>query len=193
MTTCPPDPQIATVKSAAVLASPVRIELIGALQACGPSSIRDLARHMNRPADGLYHHVRLLLRADVIRQTDERKVGRHREAIYALVAPRIGAALDPASPDGRQAAVRAAQAALRLAAREFAAAINASAKPGAGKRTPGLRASRQKVWLSDRALAQLHKSLQRIERFLNAETRQRSGRLYVLTTVLSPIVKRERR
>jgi predicted transcriptional regulator len=45
------------------LTSPVRIEMIGILQTHGPSSIRELAVRLGRPADGLYHHVRTLLRA----------------------------------------------------------------------------------------------------------------------------------
>jgi len=192
MTASPPHTEIATVKSPDVLTSPVRIELIGALQTRGPSSIRELAAQMNRPADGLYHHVRLLLQAGVVRQTDERKRGRHEEAIYGLVAPRIGAAFDARSGAGRQAAVRAAQAALRMAAREFAAALDACAESGAAKMS-GLRASRQKVWLTDGALSQLVRRLQKIERFLIAQNRSRRGRLYVLTTVLSPVVKRPRR
>jgi hypothetical protein len=188
-----PSSLVAIVKSSAVLASPVRIELIGALQTHGPSSIGELAAHMSRPADGLYHHVRLLLQAGVIRQTEERKAGRHREAIYGLIAPRIGAAIDPASEVGRQAAVRAAQAALRMAAREFTTALLDCSTLETGKKFSGLRASRQKVWLTERALAQLQKSLQRIERFLNRENKRRRGQLHVLTTVLSPVVKRTRR
>jgi hypothetical protein len=188
----PPGPSLATVKSPAVLASPVRIELIGALQTHGPSSIRQLAVHLGRPADGLYHHVRLLLQAGVIRQTGEQKTGRHQEAIFGLVAPRIGAALNPASLAGRHEVVRAAHAALRMAAREFAAAVENCDEPGPGKKI-GLRASRQKVWLTDKALAQLLGSLQKIERFLTAQNRRRRGRFYVLTTVLNPVVKRKRR
>jgi hypothetical protein len=193
MTTCRSDKEIATVKSPAVLASPVRIDLIGTLQTHGPSTIRQLAIFMDRPADGLYHHVRLLLQAGVIRRTGEEKAGNHREAVYGLVAPRIGAALDSASPDDRQAAVRAAQAALRMSAREFAAAVDAGTSPGSGKAMSALRTSRQKVWLTDRALAHLQRSLQKIDQFLNAQNSHRRGRLFVLTTILNPVIKRTRR
>src|SRR4051812_42911292 len=103
----------------AALTSPVRIELIGAVQTHGPASIRELAARLGRPADGLYHHVRTLVRAGVLAETERRKVGRREEAVYALTAPRIGGGLDPASPAGREGVTRAATAALRLAAREF--------------------------------------------------------------------------
>src|SRR5437660_10995195 len=106
---------------AAALASPVRIELIGALQTHGPSSIRELATNMGRPADGLYHHVRILLAAGVLREDGRRRAGRRFEAVFALTAPRIGGRLQAKSPASRDAVGRAAAAALRMAARAFAA------------------------------------------------------------------------
>src|SRR5207248_11103256 len=84
---------------------------------------RELAARMGRPADGLYHHVKALLRAGVLVQTDTRKVGKRTEAVYALAAPRVGGALHPASPASREDVTRAAAAVLRLAGREFTAAV----------------------------------------------------------------------
>jgi len=178
-------------KSLALLASPVRIELIGALQTHGPSSIRELARHVDRPADGLYHHVRKLLKAGALRETEPRKVGRHLEAVYALTATRVGGALDPSSPGSRQGIIRAAHAALRMAAREFAAAID-TGEGGCEGPTPRLRVSRQKAWLTEPALVQLHSYVKKIERLLRTHNERKRGRLYALTTVLSPLVKRRR-
>ena len=57
------------------LASPVRIELVGVLQTRGPSSIREMALALDRPADGLYHHVRILLKAGLLVEKD-RQIGR---------------------------------------------------------------------------------------------------------------------
>src|SRR5688572_7534645 len=109
----------------AALTSPVRIELIGALQTHGPSSIRELAARMGRPAAGLYHHVRTLLRAGVLAEAERRKVGRRVEAVYALTNRRVAGGLDPSSPADREGVARAAAAALRLATREFTAAVSA--------------------------------------------------------------------
>src|SRR5262245_56847160 len=126
----------------AALTSPVRIELIGALQTHGPSSIRELATRMDRQAAGLYHHVGLLLRAGVLAEVESRKVGRRVEAVYALTARRVGGGMSPSSPAGREGVTRAAAAALRLATREFAAAVASGEAPCAGA-APRLRASRQ--------------------------------------------------
>jgi predicted ArsR family transcriptional regulator len=168
------------------LTSPVRIEMIGILQTHGPSSIRELAASLGRPADGLYHHVRTLLRAGILAESTRRKVGRREEVVYRLTAPRIEGHFDPSSPASRGAVLKSAAAALRMANREFAAALAAGEAPCAGD-APRLRASRQKVWLTDAALHRLKDLLRRVDRFLTQQNERREGSLYVLTTVLTPL------
>jgi DNA-binding transcriptional ArsR family regulator len=173
----------------AALASPLRIEIVGGLQTHGPSSIRELATELGRPADGLYHHLRILLKAGLVIESDRRKVGRRVEAVYALAAPRVGGRLDPTSPRGKAAVIRAGTAAMRLAAREFAAAIEADAVAC----TNGLanaRVSRQRTWLTDEGVVRLHRLLAQVERLLAKENRQKRGRLHSLTVVMAPLVKR---
>src|SRR5262245_9838337 len=116
-----PDPRLAA------LASPLRLEIIAAVKAAGSCAVRELATRMGRPADGLYHHVRTLLRAGILEEIAQRKVGKRIEAVYALRSPRVEGALDPASPASRDLVTRAATAALRLAAREFRDAVAAGA------------------------------------------------------------------
>src|SRR5580692_12979798 len=111
---CVPEP-----RRMAALASPLRIELIGALRTHGPRSIRELAAQLDRPADGLYHHVRTLLKAGILVERGQRKVGRRTEAVYELTAERIAGRLDPKSARSKAATVRAGSAALRLGPRGF--------------------------------------------------------------------------
>jgi predicted transcriptional regulator len=173
----------------AALASPLRLELIGALGTHGPASIRELAAQLDRPADGLYHHVRTLLKAGIVVERARRKVGRRVEVVYEIAAPRIAGRLDPSSPQSKAAAIRAGTAAVRLAAREFKAAIESDAVIV----TNGLantRASRQRTWLTDQGLARLHRLFGQIERLLVKENEQKRGRLHSLTLVLAPCVKR---
>src|SRR5262249_31056625 len=93
-------PNVTCVKEprrVSALASPLRIELVGVLQTHGPSSIRELAVHLARPADGLYHHVRILMKAGMVVEKSRRKSGRRMEAVYALTARRVAGGLDPSS------------------------------------------------------------------------------------------------
>src|SRR5262245_20528709 len=166
-----------------VLASPMRAEIIGRLQTEGPLSIREMADHLSRSASGLYHHVRLLEKAGVLRERERRRSGRRDEVVYALTAPRIGGT-DARDPEHHAGITAAAQTALRMAGREFAAALEAGAP---GKR--GLRLSRQRVWLSDAGAARALVMIRRFEERLDAENRKRRGKLHVVTTVFVPLAK----
>jgi hypothetical protein len=179
-----PQTVILAGKKAAALASPVRMEIIDTLQKSGPSSIRELARQMSRPADGLYHHVRLLLRSGVLFEKETRPVGRRQEAVYQ-VAGRIAGAMSAASLEGRDSVIRAATAVLRLATREFTSAINrpdAAALAHAG----GLRLSRQKAMLDDQGLKDLQRLLGRLEKTLTRRNEQKQGKLFAVTVSVVP-------
>ena len=168
-----------------LLASPLRAEIIGHLQTEGPLSIRQLATHLSLPASGLYHHVSLLAKAGLLLEQERRRSGRREEAVYALSAPRAAGG-DARDPAGRAGIAAAAKTALRMAEREFASALDACPP---GKR-PGLRLSRQRVWLDDPALGKVLTLLARLEALLARENRGRRGQLHVVTTVVVPVVKR---
>jgi DNA-binding transcriptional ArsR family regulator len=178
-----PEPQLAA------LASPLRMELIGALRAHGGASIREIAAELDRPADGLYHHVRKLVKAGIVVERGQRKVGRRMEAVYALSAERFAGRLDPTSAPSKRTAIGAGTAAIRLAAREFKAAVETDAMT-LTKGLPNLRASRQRTWLTDEGLVRLHRLLAQIERLLLAESKPKRGRPHSLTIVLAPCIKR---
>ncbi len=183
-----PRPAIQRVSDPRVLASPTRVEIVGLLQTHGALAIRELAAHLDRAADGLYHHVRVLLTAGIVREQGQRRTGTRSEAVYALVARRVEAG-DARKTEGRAGLIAAGQTALRLAGREFAAAIEAC--PPA-KRPRFVRLSRQRAWLSGPALEKARRLIGRLERLLARETVRRRGRLYVVTTVILPVVKRKR-
>lgn len=169
------------------LASPVRIEMVGVLQAHGALSVREIAAHLSRPMDGLYHHLRALQSAEIVRVAATRRAGKRDEAVYELTAERFGHESRPRTPDMTSAVADSAAAALRLANREFARSL-AAAPDGC----PFPKLSRQRTWLREEDCVKLHKMLGRVETFLAACLRRREGRPYVLTTTVVPVVKRKR-
>src|SRR5262245_47733719 len=58
--------RITGATAVAALASPVRQEIIDTLEALGGATIAELAGALGRPADGLYYHVRRLVRAGLL-------------------------------------------------------------------------------------------------------------------------------
>ncbi|HJQ98354.1 MAG TPA: helix-turn-helix domain-containing protein [Candidatus Polarisedimenticolaceae bacterium] len=173
------------VVPAKLLASPLRAEIIGRLQTEGPLSIRELAEHLARPASGLYHHVRLLEEGGVVRESDRRRSGRRDEVVYALTTPRVGGA-SARDAESRAGIAAAAQTALRMAGREFTAALETTPR---SKRSR-LRLSRQRIWLSEDGAKKALALLRRLEALLDTENRKRRGKLHVVTTVFVPLASR---
>jgi DNA-binding transcriptional ArsR family regulator len=73
----------------AALASPRRLDIIDALAAAGPLSVRDLAAQIGARPSALYHHLALLIEVGLIAEAGARIVNRKRETLYATPAPRI--------------------------------------------------------------------------------------------------------
>jgi DNA-binding transcriptional ArsR family regulator len=71
----------------AVLYDPIRYRIFRALET--PRSMAELADEMDRPANRLYYHVRLLVDAGLVRQVGTRASGRHTERIFGRAATRM--------------------------------------------------------------------------------------------------------
>lgn len=73
----------------AVLASPRRLDIIDALAAEGPLSVRALAAQIGARPSGLYHHLAMMIDAGLVVEAGTRTVNRKRETLYATPAPRM--------------------------------------------------------------------------------------------------------
>lgn len=90
---------VLTLEQMRVMSSPVRQRIIAAVYARGDCSIAEIAESMERKADTLYHHVRLMVKAGLLQKVGERVAGKNREAVYGPVAPMFApdrATSDPA-------------------------------------------------------------------------------------------------
>lgn len=129
------------------LISPVRQEIVDALESAGPCTMARLGELLGRPADGLYFHIRRLVKVGLIVERAPRREGRHVSAVYDLpgrpVRLRYGA---PATARDLSGVVAAA---LRMGTREFAAGIREHLRGGGGERPAGLWGARAKGWLTD--------------------------------------------
>jgi DNA-binding transcriptional ArsR family regulator len=67
-----------------LLASSSRVAILQALEALGPSSVPALAEALGRSPEGLYHHMRLLESAGLVRVVDRERRHRRMERRFAL-------------------------------------------------------------------------------------------------------------
>ena len=107
----------------AALSSPQRLELIGLYVEDVPLSVSDMAQRLGRPATSLYHHVRVLLEAGVLKASGTRPKGKRFETLYELTRDRLELDLEDAGEEQMDRAAQAMSTALRMAGRDFVAAM----------------------------------------------------------------------
>ena len=172
------------------LASPVRQELIDLLVRTGPASAAELGRLIQRPADGLYYHLRQLQRVGLVSSAEMRERAGRTEELFRAVHQVPTLRHDP-SPGGNSPAVIAiVSSMLRLGIRDF--------KKGAASpevRAHGVRrelwALRVTGWLSPTQLAGANRQIRALHEMPGR--RSPRGKLYGITILLTPLGHRGRK
>lgn len=76
------------------IGSPVRLEMVEFFGSRGPMSVAEIAEALGRPADGLYHHLRKLEGAGIIREVGTRQRGKQIERVFDVSAEELRVAED---------------------------------------------------------------------------------------------------
>jgi len=163
---------------------PLRLEIVECLQSEGPDSIAGLSAKLDRPANALTYHVRLLEKAGAIVARSKRRRGRRLEAVYDVASPRLAIGADPRVPASMRAAASSSTAVCRMADREIRHALEAGLVAGGGP-----VGQRHKAWLTEADAAAVQRKLASIERLLIAAHRRKKGRPYAFTAFLVPLGK----
>jgi DNA-binding transcriptional ArsR family regulator len=114
------------------LRTPVRQEVLGALERLGRASVREIAADLQMAPASLYYHVHELCRVGLAREAGSRPAGRRSSAVYEPAAGRIIIDRSVDSEEFVDALLDLHRAALRSAAREAAGALS----PGRSGGTP---------------------------------------------------------
>lgn len=165
------------------LASPVRQEVVDALEAAGACTMAELAALVGRPADALYFHVRALMKVGLVVEAEPFKDGRHVAARYALAGERVQLAYDVPH---RALLPRVVAAAVRMSLREYAAAL----EEPAGRDDP--RGGRHKGWLTASEAERARGLLEELCGLIRAGRPREGTRPYALAFVLGPCVEHAR-
>lgn len=171
------------------LASPARQELLDLLVRTGPASASALSRMVGRPADGLYYHLRELLRVGLVREAGSVDGGGRRAVLYRA-AHQEPALRHDVGPGGNSPDVTSIVASmLRLGIRDFK---RATALQGVRTREPGreLWALRVTGRLDPADLKEVNRKIHGLRR---AVGNAGSGKLYAITILLAPLEHRARR
>ncbi len=168
-----------------LLASSARMEIVDALEAStGALSVAALAARLGRPADGLYYHLRQLVAAGLVREQADAGVRTYR--IATLRGKGLRLRYQPGATPNARAVARTVASLLRVAQKDFAAALADPASVVEGPRRE-LWAGRLTGWVTPRELAELNALLARASELLRGSQGKRGSRLVALSWVLAPL------
>lgn len=184
---------IAAPSQIRLLSSPVRQELVDTLVALdGEAGVAALAEQVGRPADGLYYHLRALVRGGLVQEVEDSGRGERRFRLAHGAPTPLRLAYD-LGPDGNATELRAfARALLQIAEHDFGNALTNGDAVVAGSGRE-LWASRNKGWLSPDDLREVNGLLERLSELTSQVRAPGRERLASLAFVLAPVDVRPRR
>jgi DNA-binding transcriptional ArsR family regulator len=169
-----------------LLASPVRQEIVDTLEALGGEApVAAIAAHLGRPSDGLYYHLRILVRGGLLEELPDEGEGR-RFRTRARRSERLRLRYEPGRTANARAGARVVGSMLRTTRRDF---VSALADPDVvidGEKR-ALRASRVKGWVAPADLAELNRLFARASELLRPKSEAKGAQLMSLTWVLTPV------
>lgn len=172
-----------------LLASPVRQEIVDTLEALGGNApVAAIAAALGRPSDGLYYHLRILVKGGLLEELPDAGDGR-RYRTRASPSERMRLRYEPGRTPNARAVTRVIGGMLRSTRRDFEAAL---ADPEVVTEGPhrALRASRVKGWVSPSELAELNRLQAKAIALLRRNRKPRGAQLMSLTWVLAPVEAR---
>lgn len=166
-----------------VMASAPRAQIVGALAQYGGLSACEIAMKIGRPVSGLYHHIKQLERASLVREIATRPSARRPEKIYGLTSEQLSGRAASRSKAGRAALALVARRFLTAAARSVATALTSGLAVTEGQqRNTAVR--HVQIRLDRKALALLNAELDALIQRVQAQSGK--GKRLELTVALAP-------
>src|SRR5215831_10771410 len=146
----------------ATIVSPLRQEILDVMARLGVASLAEVAAILGRPADGLYYHVRALLRVGLLRPAGSRRTGGRAggrsETLVRAAASEFALQYAGSPPKEARAATAIVGSMMRLGTRDFRRGLLG---PGNVLNGPGREvwALRSTGWLSRKEIAGVNRRI----------------------------------
>jgi len=150
---------VSTAEELDALASPVRRAVVQLLAAAGPMTVAELGTSLDRSAQGLYRHVRMLEKAGLVREIGVRGGGRGQSAVYDVIADHLRTTEAPLSAHLRGRVADGACAELRAVERRLRDGISDDTGRWQGRPYDTAVLTRR-AWLTEDQLARLNTAIE---------------------------------
>jgi len=179
----------------AAIVSPLRQEILDVMARLGVASLAEVAAILGRSADGLYYHVRALLRVGLLRPAGSRRTGGpggRSEALVRAAASEFALRYAGSPPREAKAATAIVGSMMRLGTRDFHRGL---LDPGNVLNGPGREvwALRSTGWLSRAEVAGVNRHIRALNEAVRSTGRGKGKRLYAVTILLTPLDRQPRR
>src|SRR5437773_10647780 len=117
-----PSRRVHVIKSplqSAALASAARQEIVDVLSRMGTVTVAELAAALGRPADALYYHLRVLVRAGLVVPIASGRPHGRRDTRFRTIAPELHLQYSSADPKRVRSTSAIVSSMLRLGIRDF--------------------------------------------------------------------------
>lgn len=168
------------------LKSPVRQEIVDAIDAGGPSTITEIAAQLGRPADGLYYHVRRLQSVELLVEKGRRRAGKRFETIFDLPSSEMRVRYPLGDEKRMEPLADAVTAMLRLSDRDFRAGARLPNTVAEGD-DRNFWAGRSKAWLTKKEARQVREHVEAILEIMRKTARTKQTSLHAFTWLLTPL------
>ncbi|MFG0276136.1 MAG: helix-turn-helix domain-containing protein [Phycisphaerales bacterium] len=167
-----------------------RMEIVMALSTLGRASAAEVGYLLDKAPDTLYHHLRVLEDAELIRACDQRRVGRQTETVYELAADELHFDVDFPTGKNTDRAVKLLDTHLKRARRITEEAFR-SGDASTREESRNTHVRGDLAWLDDDEVRRVTEIVDELRDLFAHAKQRRHGRLHSLTFVFSP-VHRER-
>ena len=174
-------------KELSALASSARQEIIDVLGQMGTVSVAELAETLGRPADTLYYHLRILTKAGLVQSVGSRLKDGRPEALFR--SRNLSIDYEAARQANERGLIGVASSMLRLGIRDFQDALRDRDVVVGGKQRE-LWSARKTGWLTKQELGRVNALIQ--ELLDSVSPRSRTGRLYGVTVLITPVNRQNR-
>ena len=188
-----PSTDVTTARQWEAMTSAVRLEMWEFLRSNGPCSIRELAEQMDRPADGLYHHLRKLVQAGFIAETERRPAGTQVESVYDVTSNDLFFPLNLNSNRSFRWVSKLLQMVIRCAGRTVQAALDTRSESELKGPHRPFSVRWDVGWLDAESLQAVRHHQEAIQSILQQGRTEKRGHLYAVMTYRVPLFRRTSR